>query len=44
MRLRHDTTDQPFPVHINVRSKEHEQLIVREATESGSLRSIIAEF
>lgn len=35
--LNPDTTDEPFPVRPTIRSKEYEQLIIREAEQVGVL-------
>ena len=44
MRLGHTGPGEPFPVTVTVRSKEHERLIIDEATSLGSLDSAKAGF
>lgn len=44
MRLGHTSPGEPFPVTVTVRSKEHERLIVDEATSLGCLNRARAGF
>ena len=44
LRLGHTSLKEPFPVTVTVRSKEHERLIVDEATRLGCLDSVKADF
>ena len=44
MTLGYTTLGEPFPVTVTVRSKEHERLIIDEATKLGSLDSARAGF
>ena len=44
MRLGHNNLGEPFPVTVTVRSKEHQRLIIDEATSLGSLDSARAAF
>ena len=39
VRLRHNTPGEPFPVRVTPRSKEHEELILKEANHCGVLES-----
>jgi hypothetical protein len=42
--LNHHKSAEPFPAKVNVRSKEHEALIIKEATRSGVLEDADLEF
>ena len=44
MKLGHNSPGEPIPVTVTVRSKEHERLIIDEATSLGSLDSERAGF
>ena len=39
MRIGYTSSEEPFPVKVTVRSKEHERLIIGEATSLGFLDS-----
>lgn len=44
MRLAHISQGEPFPVTVTVRSREHERLIIDQATRLGRLDSAKAKF
>ncbi|KAL2055040.1 hypothetical protein ABVK25_004862 [Lepraria finkii] len=39
LRLQHHVTTEPFPIRATIRSKEHERLIIDEATHFGCLEA-----
>ena len=44
MRIGYTSLEEPFPVKVTVRSREHERLIIDEATSLGFLDSAKAGF
>lgn len=44
VRLGHNTPGEPFPIRVTVRSKAHEELILKEAEKCGVLESAKAGF